>query len=65
MSMEVSAGRLRMIAAALLAGAAGVLSGGGWYTLGSIVELVWRHAAWLLVGLAAVNLLPPWRPGAR
>jgi hypothetical protein len=55
--MEVSAGRLRMIASALLAAAAAVLSAGGWHALGSVAELLWRHAAWLLVGLAAVNLL--------
>jgi hypothetical protein len=55
--MEVTAARLRMVAAALLAAAAGSLSVGGWHALSSAFNLVWRYAAWLLLGLAAVNLL--------
>jgi hypothetical protein len=55
--MEVTSARLRMVAAALLAAAAGSLAVGGWHALSSALNLLGRYAAWLLFGLAAVNLL--------
>jgi hypothetical protein len=49
--------RFRAGAAALLAAAAASLTAGGWHALAAAADLAWRDAGWLLLGLAALNLL--------
>lgn len=50
-------GRFWVSAALLFAAAAGALATGGWHALSLAAGFVWHEAAWLLLALAALNLL--------